>query len=406
MSADEVAALRAQVVALQAELRQLRATPASSSPPPPTSPPLPPTSSMSADVLPTNPFSRVMALQSMGVIPSFSSIRLLSVAIVGVGGVGSVAAEMLTRCGIGRLHLFDYDRVELANMNRLFFQPSHVGLPKVIAAQRTLHSISPATVVTPYDLSVTSLEHHDTFLHALRTGSVDSSHPVSLLLCCVDNFDARVTVNRACLQLRQVWMESGVSEDALNGHVQVMYPGRTACYECAPPLTLRAEQPEVARPGVCAASLPTTMGLIAALLVQAALKMLLGWGRVSGLQGYRGEADGFERWEMKVNAECEVEECRRRQAEWQGKEGWEEEQDRKEREREGRRREARRKAREHDTNVWGIQLVADSGDDCEAASHGSATQPHGHTTPNTSTSVVADTGDLEQLLAELQRAQQ
>lgn len=39
-----------------------------------------------------------------------------------MGGVGSVAAEMLTRCGIGRLLMYDYDKVELANMNRLFFR--------------------------------------------------------------------------------------------------------------------------------------------------------------------------------------------------------------------------------------------------------------------------------------------
>ena len=40
--------------------------------------------------------------------------------------MGSVAAEMLTRCGIGRLLLYDYDKVELANMNRLFFRPEQV----------------------------------------------------------------------------------------------------------------------------------------------------------------------------------------------------------------------------------------------------------------------------------------
>lgn len=34
---------------------------------------------------------------------------------------------MLTRCGIGKLILFDYDKVELANMNRLFFRPEQVG---------------------------------------------------------------------------------------------------------------------------------------------------------------------------------------------------------------------------------------------------------------------------------------
>lgn len=42
----------------------------------------------------------------------------MSVLIVGIGGVGSVVCEMLTRCGIGKLILYDYDNVELANMNR------------------------------------------------------------------------------------------------------------------------------------------------------------------------------------------------------------------------------------------------------------------------------------------------
>lgn len=50
----------------------------------------------------------------------------------GIGGVGSVAAEMLTRCGIGRLLLYDYDKVELANMNRLFFRPDQVFIHIII----------------------------------------------------------------------------------------------------------------------------------------------------------------------------------------------------------------------------------------------------------------------------------
>lgn len=63
--------------------------------------------------------------------------------IVGVGGIGSVAAEMLTRCGIGKLILYDYDKVELANMNRLFFTPSQIGYSKVQAAKETLVSVNP-----------------------------------------------------------------------------------------------------------------------------------------------------------------------------------------------------------------------------------------------------------------------
>lgn len=62
----------------------------------------------------------------MGELNSEQTFDSWSYALQGIGGVGSVAAEMLTRCGIGRLLLYDYDTVELANMNRLFFRPEQV----------------------------------------------------------------------------------------------------------------------------------------------------------------------------------------------------------------------------------------------------------------------------------------
>ena len=80
---------------------------------------------MTTDVRDDNPYSRLMALKRMGVVKNYEDIRQHSVAIIGVGGIGSVVAEMLTRCGIGKLVLFDYDRVELANMNRMFYLPTH-----------------------------------------------------------------------------------------------------------------------------------------------------------------------------------------------------------------------------------------------------------------------------------------
>lgn len=63
-----------------------------------------------------------MALSRMGVVENYQKILDCTVLIVGVGGVGSVVAEMLTRCGIGKLILYDYDSVELANMNRYFLK--------------------------------------------------------------------------------------------------------------------------------------------------------------------------------------------------------------------------------------------------------------------------------------------
>ena len=59
-----------------------------------------------------------MALKRMGIVKDYEHIRECSVVIVGMGGVGSVCAEMLVRCGIGKLVMFDFDTVQLANMNR------------------------------------------------------------------------------------------------------------------------------------------------------------------------------------------------------------------------------------------------------------------------------------------------
>lgn len=50
-----------------------------------------------------NTCSRLMALQRMGVVKNFERVRELTVAVVGVGGVGSVVSEMLTRCGVGKV---------------------------------------------------------------------------------------------------------------------------------------------------------------------------------------------------------------------------------------------------------------------------------------------------------------
>jgi ubiquitin-like modifier-activating enzyme 5 len=83
-----------------------------------------------------------------------------------------------------------------------------------------------------------------------------------------------MAINAACNELNQTWIESGVSENAVSGHVQFVCPGRTACFACAPPLVVATNVDErtLKREGVCAASLPTTMAIVAGFLVQNALK--------------------------------------------------------------------------------------------------------------------------------------
>ncbi|PAA84118.1 hypothetical protein BOX15_Mlig033309g3, partial [Macrostomum lignano] len=307
--ANNVEQLRARVAKLESELAELRqAQPASARQR---------IDRMSAEVVDSNPYSRLMALQRMGVVQNYERIREQAVLIVGVGGVGSVTAEMLTRCGVGRLILFDYDKVEMANMNRLFFQPHQAGLSKVEAAKRTLLGINPDVQIEAHSCNVTTMEGYELLRSRAAEGGLPDGGPVQTLLACVDNYEARVAVSAMCTELGLTWLESGVSEDAVSGHVQLMRPGRTPCFACLPPLVVAegGDERTLKREGVCAASLPTTMGIVAGLLVQATLKLLLGFGRVSPYLGYSAMTDFFPVESLKPNPDCAEPACQRRQRE-------------------------------------------------------------------------------------------
>lgn len=229
--------------------------------------------------------------------------------VVGVGGIGSVTCEMLTRCGIGKLVIYDYDKVELANMNRLFFTPSQVGASKVQAAKETLEAINPEITIEAYDMNITTQDGYDHVKDRIERGGLDNKQ-IDLVLSCVDNYSARMTVNAICNRLNQIWFESGVSESALSGHIQVLVPGETGCFGCASPLAV-AEGTEgtIKREGVCAASLPTTMGIIAGFLSQATLKFLLNFGTLSYCLSYNAQSDFFSSYKIATNPECKEPSC-------------------------------------------------------------------------------------------------
>ncbi|KAK8730494.1 hypothetical protein OTU49_008040 [Cherax quadricarinatus] len=321
---------------------------------------------MSGEVVDTNPYSRLMALKRMGIVEDYEKIRTHTVAVVGVGGVGSVTAEMLTRCGIGKLLLFDYDKVELANMNRLFFQPHQAGLSKVEAAANTLHFINPDVTFESHNYNITTVDNFDHFIDRIKCGSLTGG-PVDLVLSCVDNYEARMAVNRACNELGQSWFESGVAENAVSGHIQFLIPGESACFDCAPPLVVASQIDErtLKREGVCAASLPTTMGIVAGLLVQNVLKFLLNFGEVSYYLGYNALLDFFPAMSVKPNPQCEDSWCRRRQAEYAAKKASEPKIE---------KQEVKEEEVVHEDNEWGICLVDEATPE-EASSSACASVP-------------------------------
>ena len=75
---------------------------------------------------------------------NLDKLHSAKVTVIGLGGVGYTAAEVLMRCGVTHLTLVDFDTVNESNINRqLLAVHSTVGLPKTEAAAVRLHDINP-----------------------------------------------------------------------------------------------------------------------------------------------------------------------------------------------------------------------------------------------------------------------
>ena len=107
---------------------------------------------MSQEAQDTNPYSRLMALKSMGVVKNYERVRDFSVAVVGIGGVGVGVVEMLTRCGIGKIIVYDYDTIELANMNKMFYRPEQSGWNKTMACRHYCSELNPDTAFEVHNM--------------------------------------------------------------------------------------------------------------------------------------------------------------------------------------------------------------------------------------------------------------
>lgn len=79
-----------------------------------------------------------------GLSPEQSSLlQAAQVAIFGLGGLGSNVAMWLARLGVGQLLLYDFDRVELSNLNRQYYFVEDVGEYKAVALLKHLRAVNP-----------------------------------------------------------------------------------------------------------------------------------------------------------------------------------------------------------------------------------------------------------------------
>lgn len=106
-------------------------------------------------------------LQRTEVLLGKSALEKLAasrVAVIGLGGVGSAAAEAICRSGVGHLLLIDGDVVSDSNRNRqLLATVDSVGMGKAMVCAARLNSINPACDVLPLCLRLTPDNLHEVF---------------------------------------------------------------------------------------------------------------------------------------------------------------------------------------------------------------------------------------------------
>ena len=78
-----------------------------------------------------------------------------TVAICGLGGLGSHLALSLARAGVGKLILLDFDRVDLTNLHRQQYKASQIGQPKALALADNLREANPYLALEPHVVRVT-----------------------------------------------------------------------------------------------------------------------------------------------------------------------------------------------------------------------------------------------------------
>ncbi|KAJ6824458.1 tRNA threonylcarbamoyladenosine dehydratase [Iris pallida] len=112
------------------------------------------------------------------------------VVVIGLGGVGSHAASMLLRSGVGRLLLVDFDQVSLSSLNRhAVATRDDVGTPKALCLQKHFSAIFPEC----------RIEARVQLYDASSEDEILSGQP-DFVLDCIDNIDTKVALLAACVR--------------------------------------------------------------------------------------------------------------------------------------------------------------------------------------------------------------
>ncbi len=218
-------------------------------------------------------YARHIVLADVGG-PGQQKLKAARVAIIGLGGLGSPAAQSLAAAGLGTLRLIDHDTVSLSNLQRqVIHDTASLGMLKVESAAQSLARLNPHVMIE----SVPERLGRDNAAALLRD--------VDLALDCTDSFAARYVISDASFEARKPLVTAAVGQ--FDGSITTLKPHETAA-DGTPNPTWRCLFPEPPPDGLlptCAEAgiLGALVGVVGAMQALEAIKELLGIGE--GLVG-------------------------------------------------------------------------------------------------------------------------
>jgi len=181
-------------------------------------------------------------------------IRKASVAIVGLGALGTVAADQLARAGIGKLILIDRDYIEESNLQRqTLYNEDDIGKFKAETAAKKLEKVNS-------DVKI------DFFVNDLSHRNIGKLLVADIVMDCTDNLYTRYLINDYCKKNKIKWIYSAAIKDY--GNVMAILPDK-ACFRCI------FEESESDETCDTAGIINTASATIASIAVTQAVKLIL-----------------------------------------------------------------------------------------------------------------------------------
>lgn len=165
-------------------------------------------------------YIRQMTFPSMGSAGQ-DKLKNATVLIVGIGGIGSVTAQILARAGLGNLVIVDKDIVEESNLQRQALyteKDANNKCKKVDAAERHLYEINSNISIAKHYIKVDSDN-----INNLINGA-------TIILDGLDNLETRYVINKAAIECKIPWIYSAAAGSS--GIVAPIIPGKTRCLLC------------------------------------------------------------------------------------------------------------------------------------------------------------------------------